>query len=268
MARKLAQSLASSSVRRAGGQIELRGKVKRALLGKRNPVVVKRVVCGRYQTVGRAKPDNITTRVASCKTARRMARRFYRGAWTNILGARHPSDAARTSAGTARSGTSRPTCAAPHRVVAWCAGSTERESVRRCPEIRFFPQFAKSGGRGEMHCVLGRVDSRAWEGPRGRSSSPTASDAVPLSHKAQRQGPACRSGGNDVEHNSQQGHRRSCGGLRQGECLWWIAHDQLGGDAGPVQVARLVNRLWELNRERIGTGEPGLLRAGTGLQLP
>ena len=84
VARKLAQSLASSSVRRAGGQIELRGKVKRALLGKRNPVVVKRVVCGRYQTVGRAKPDNITTRVASCKTARRMARRFYRGAWTNI----------------------------------------------------------------------------------------------------------------------------------------------------------------------------------------
>jgi len=35
-----------------------------------------------------------------------------------------------------------------------------------------------------------------------------------------------------------------------------------------VQVARLVNRLWELNRERIGTGEPSLLRAGTGLQLP
>jgi hypothetical protein len=29
-----------------------------------------------------------------------------------------------------------------------------------------------------------------------------------------------------------------------------------------------VNRLWELNQERIGTGEPDLLMVGTELQLP
>lgn len=53
---KLPQSLASSSVRKAGHEIEVRGAVKRSLLGKRNVVVVKRLVCGHYQTVGQVKP--------------------------------------------------------------------------------------------------------------------------------------------------------------------------------------------------------------------
>ena len=34
----------------------LRGKVKRSLLGKRNPVTVRRLVCGKTQVVGKAKP--------------------------------------------------------------------------------------------------------------------------------------------------------------------------------------------------------------------
>jgi hypothetical protein len=54
---KLPQSLASSSLRHVGNSIELRGKVKRSLLGKRNAVVVRRIVCGRYTTVGQAKPN-------------------------------------------------------------------------------------------------------------------------------------------------------------------------------------------------------------------
>jgi sugar lactone lactonase YvrE len=57
IALKLPQSLASSSVKQKGGQIELRGTVKSSLLGKRNAVVVRRLVCGHYQTVGSAKPD-------------------------------------------------------------------------------------------------------------------------------------------------------------------------------------------------------------------
>jgi hypothetical protein len=57
VALKLPQSLASSSVTQQGSQIVVRGKVKKALLGKkRNPVVVKRLVCGHYQTAGSAKP--------------------------------------------------------------------------------------------------------------------------------------------------------------------------------------------------------------------
>jgi hypothetical protein len=54
---KLPQSLASSSLKQSGGTLVLRGQVDRALLGKRNPVVVKRILCGRYTTVGQAKPD-------------------------------------------------------------------------------------------------------------------------------------------------------------------------------------------------------------------
>ena len=57
VALKLPQSLASSSVKAAGGKIVLRGKVKRNVLGKRNVVVVKRLVCGAGRTVGQAKPD-------------------------------------------------------------------------------------------------------------------------------------------------------------------------------------------------------------------
>lgn len=54
---KLAQSLSSSSVRQTTNQIEVRGKVKRSLLGKRRTVTVKRLICGRYKTVGSARPD-------------------------------------------------------------------------------------------------------------------------------------------------------------------------------------------------------------------
>ena len=37
--------------------LELRGQVDRKLLGKRNAVVVKRILCGKYTTVGQAKPN-------------------------------------------------------------------------------------------------------------------------------------------------------------------------------------------------------------------
>jgi LysM domain len=52
-----------------------------------------------------------------------------------------------------------------------------------------------------------------------------------------------------------------------GESLWSIARDVLGGNAAPARVAREVNRLWELNRERIATGNPDLLMVGTELRL-
>jgi hypothetical protein len=54
---KLPQSLASSSLRQIGGMLELRGQVDRKLLGKRNVVVVKRILCASYTTVGQARPD-------------------------------------------------------------------------------------------------------------------------------------------------------------------------------------------------------------------
>jgi hypothetical protein len=54
---KLPQSLASTSLKRVGATLELRGQVDRELLGKGNPIVIKRILCGRYRTVGQAKPN-------------------------------------------------------------------------------------------------------------------------------------------------------------------------------------------------------------------
>ena len=52
-----------------------------------------------------------------------------------------------------------------------------------------------------------------------------------------------------------------------GESLWSISKDVLGDEASVAQVARMVNRLWELNSDRIGTGDPDLLQVGTKLAL-
>jgi LysM domain len=66
-------------------------------------------------------------------------------------------------------------------------------------------------------------------------------------------------------HAARQGDREHV--VAPGESLWSIAADLLGGDASVAQTAREVNRLWELNSDRIGTGNPDLLMAGTKLAL-
>jgi nucleoid-associated protein YgaU len=55
--------------------------------------------------------------------------------------------------------------------------------------------------------------------------------------------------------------------VRPGDSLWSIARRLLGQGASPADIAREANRLWELNRERIATGDPDLLIAGTKLKL-
>jgi hypothetical protein len=52
-----------------------------------------------------------------------------------------------------------------------------------------------------------------------------------------------------------------------GESLWSIARDVLGDGASVARIAREVNRLWEVNGDRIGTGDPDLLMVGTRLTL-
>jgi Tfp pilus assembly protein FimV len=52
-----------------------------------------------------------------------------------------------------------------------------------------------------------------------------------------------------------------------GESLWTIAANLLGSDASTAKVAREVHRLWQLNRDRIATGDPDLLMVGTRLDL-
>jgi hypothetical protein len=54
---------------------------------------------------------------------------------------------------------------------------------------------------------------------------------------------------------------------RPGDSLWSIARRLLGPDASAGRIAREVNRLWRLNEDRIGTGNPSLLHVGTVLRL-
>jgi LysM domain len=54
---------------------------------------------------------------------------------------------------------------------------------------------------------------------------------------------------------------------RPGDSLWSIARRLLGPDASAGRIAREVNRLWRLNEDRIGTGNPSLLHVGIVLRL-
>lgn len=55
--------------------------------------------------------------------------------------------------------------------------------------------------------------------------------------------------------------------VRPGDCLWHIAAGLLPGGAGDAQIAQEVQRIWRLNEDRIGTGDPNLLLVGTELRL-
>ena len=55
--------------------------------------------------------------------------------------------------------------------------------------------------------------------------------------------------------------------VRSGDCLWHIAASLLPAGAGAGAIAQEVERLWRLNEDRIGTGDPSLIYAGTTLRL-
>jgi len=55
--------------------------------------------------------------------------------------------------------------------------------------------------------------------------------------------------------------------VQPGDCLWHIAARLLSGGAGTEAVAGKVAELWRLNEDRIGTGDPNLIYAGTELRL-
>jgi Tfp pilus assembly protein FimV len=62
-----------------------------------------------------------------------------------------------------------------------------------------------------------------------------------------------------------RGHRFHV--VRPGESLWSIASALLEPGASASSVARQVRRLWRLNRDRIGTGDPNLIAIGLQLRL-
>jgi len=73
--------------------------------------------------------------------------------------------------------------------------------------------------------------------------------------------------GNDNRPGARAGLRPKLYVVGRGDSLWGIAEDHLEPGAGPATIAREVNRLWDLNADRIATGQPDLLMVGTVLRL-
>jgi hypothetical protein len=93
--------------------------------------------------------------------------------------------------------------------------------------------------------------------------SPPAS--VEVAHAEPAAAHARPSAGADRDRAARRGERVHV--VRTNESLWSIARDLLGDNASAARIAREVNRLWELNSGRIGTGDPDLLIAGTQLRV-
>lgn len=55
--------------------------------------------------------------------------------------------------------------------------------------------------------------------------------------------------------------------VRPGDCLWHIASALLPPGADTAAIESEIARLWRLNEDRIGTGDPNLIYAGTTLRL-
>ena len=92
--------------------------------------------------------------------------------------------------------------------------------------------------------------------PHGGYASQGAADDGPSST-----GSGSGSGGSDTARGRYHV-------VQSGECLWTIAEDLLGANASPAEIAAMVDKLWSLNAERIGTGNPSLIHVGDRLVLP
>jgi nucleoid-associated protein YgaU len=55
--------------------------------------------------------------------------------------------------------------------------------------------------------------------------------------------------------------------VRPGDSLWRIAERHLGHRATTTATAQEVARLWEINQQRIGTGNPDLIFPGQTLRV-
>lgn len=91
--------------------------------------------------------------------------------------------------------------------------------------------------------------------PAGPPEMPEPEAAPPAATPVQRNGATGSLAGHSVHI------------VRPGECLWSIAEALLPAGASNSEIEAEVQRLWQLNAARIGTGDPSLLYVGTELRL-
>jgi hypothetical protein len=107
-------------------------------------------------------------------------------------------------------------------------------------------------------------------GEQAASSAATAGEAAPASEPSEEEAPSAPAP--QPAATPPADHGRHLGGkdsytVRPGDCLWHIAAALLPGGASDAEIAGEVARLWALNEDSIGTGDPSLIYAGTTLRL-
>jgi hypothetical protein len=146
-------------------------------------------------------------------------------------------------------------------------GQTDEPSSGEEPEDRARGQRKTKAKAKRDRTGAGEADSNV--SPGHTSEVPAQTVAPPVSPTVAVQEPiAAPQAGVPVADISDEpiGDNRSYV-VAPGDSLWSIAKRLLAPNASPARIAREVNRLWSLNEDRIGTGDPDLLMVGTKLEL-
>jgi len=153
----------------------------------------------------------------------------------------------------------------------------ESEPAHAEPEVASAPEMesVQQGSQEPAAPTAEPVANQSLEGPSERSAAhhetqaPT-SESVPPAAPPEEEAP--RPSSSSLGTTPPKDSRLNLAGKRvyvvqQGDCLWHIAAALLPADADETQIENEVARLWQLNEDRIGTGDPSLIYAGTELLL-
>jgi hypothetical protein len=121
--------------------------------------------------------------------------------------------------------------------------------------------IAPSGGAAENGHSQRSGSRTASEAPE--SEAPPAEEPAPAPAPAPE--PATSISPSSDRAGSLKGHVSYT--VVEGDCLWAIAEGILPAGATIAEIEAEVARLWTLNAQRIGTGDPNLILAGTVLRI-
>ncbi len=103
--------------------------------------------------------------------------------------------------------------------------------------------------------------------PDRHSASATAPEGATPAEPAQQEAPPPQPAAAASKGSGRNLTSKDFYVVRPGDCLWAIAAELLPPSTGNAGIAQEVQRLWQLNATRIGTGDPDLLMVGTELRL-
>lgn len=150
------------------------------------------------------------------------------------------------------------------------APAASPEPAAAAPEPEPVQQKAPEAKTSEPVAGQSIVEPKPKRAERQAASAAGTSEAAPASEPSEEEGPAAPPPTPAATPPADQGRHlagKDSYVVQPGDCLWHIAADLLGGDAGTEAIAGKVAELWRLNEDRIGTDDPNLIYAGTRLRL-